>query len=140
MPDTEGAGRTSGANSAYVEYGPIDGCTLEVLYGADGVVNPALGARGGGVAGPCRHICLRADGTVEELPAAADVFLEPGDRIACWTTGGGGYGDPLARPVTSVARDVREGWVSGRRAADVYGVVVDETGVVDEAATAARRA
>jgi len=137
--DSEGPGRTSGASSAYVEYGPIEGCRLEVLYGADGVHNPALGARGGGVGGACRHVALRADGAVEELAAAADVFLDPGDRIACWTTGGGGYGDPLERPAVTVARDVREGWVSAERASVVYGVVVDDTGRLDEPGTAALR-
>ena len=46
VPDTEGAGRFRGAPSLYVEYGPVD-TELDVLYAADGTVNPALGARGG---------------------------------------------------------------------------------------------
>jgi len=35
---------------------------------------------------------------------------------------------------------VREGWVSAERAATVYGVVLDNSGEVDETATARRRA
>jgi hypothetical protein len=35
---------------------------------------------------------------------------------------------------------VVEGWVTPERAAEVYGVVIDETGRLDAAATAARRA
>ncbi len=46
MPDTEGAGRFRGAPSLYIEYGPVD-TELEVLYAADGTVNPRSGARGG---------------------------------------------------------------------------------------------
>jgi N-methylhydantoinase B len=39
-----------------------------------------------------------------------------------------------------VADDVAEGWVSGQRAHSVYGVVLDDTGRIDESATRARRA
>ena len=39
--------------------------------------------------------------------------------------GGGGYGDPLARPPEEVARDVRDGLTSTEFAETVYGVVVD---------------
>jgi N-methylhydantoinase B len=138
-PDTEGAGRTRGAPSAYVEYGPISGCKLQVLYGADGAVHPALGARGGGPAGACRHARRTADGTLVDEGAIGDLRLSAGEAIACWTAGGGGYGDPRTRPVELVARDVREGWVTPDRARDVYAVVVDGDGAVDEAATAQLR-
>ena len=39
-----------------------------------------------------------------------------------------------------VAHDVREGWVSRERAADVYGVELDATGAVLAEATRTRRA
>lgn len=137
--DTEGAGRTRGAPSARVEYGPIPGSELEVLYGADGVVNAAMGVRGGGDGGPCRHVRRARTGELSDLPPMAAVTLGAGETIVCWTTGGGGYGDPFMRPAAAVAADVREGWVTRERAADVYGVVLDEDGAVDESATAARR-
>jgi N-methylhydantoinase B len=55
--------------------------------------------------------------------------------------GGGGYGDPLERAVEEVADDVRQGYVSIKAAAELYGVVVDpDTLVVDRAATERRRA
>ena len=55
------------------------------------------------------------------------------------TGGGGGYGDPLARPAAEVLRDVREGYVSAAAAERDYGVVIDPgTLTVDEAATARR--
>lgn len=137
--DTEGAGRTRGAPSARVEYGPVPGGELELLYGADGAVNAALGARGGGVGGPCRHWRRAASGELSELPAVAEVRLAEGESVICLTTGGGGYGDPFERPPAAVARDVREGWVTRERAAQVYGVVLGDDAAVDEAATAARR-
>ena len=39
--------------------------------------------------------------------------------------GGGGYGDPLKRPVEKVLKDVRNGFVSIEKAKKDYGVVVD---------------
>jgi N-methylhydantoinase B len=50
--------------------------------------------------------------------------------------GGGGCGDPRARPAPAVAEDVRQGYVSAKAAKELYGVVVDaETGAVDEKGT-----
>lgn len=139
-PDTEGAGRTRGAPSALVEYGPIVGAELQAAYGADGAENPALGVRGGGVGGRCRHLRRDSAGALHALPAAAEVVLAAAESIVCWTTGGGGYGDPRERSPAAVARDVREGWVSRERAAEVYGVVLDAEGRPDAGATTARRA
>ena len=45
-----------------------------------------------------------------------------GTRQLC--AGGGGYGDPLKRPIERVAEDVREGYVSAAHAREVYGVVL----------------
>lgn len=52
--------------------------------------------------------------------------LRRGDTVTHYTPGGGGYGDPLAREPEAVARDVRAGLVSPRRAEELYGVVLDE--------------
>ncbi len=51
--------------------------------------------------------------------------LSPGDVIIMDAAGGGGYGNPLAREVEMVERDVMEGYISPRRAKEDYGVVVD---------------
>ncbi len=61
-------------------------------------------------------------------------------RMVAHTPGGGGWGDPLRRPVEWVAGDVRDGVVSVGGARRDYGVVVDEGGVVDHEATVAERA
>jgi N-methylhydantoinase B len=139
VADTEGAGRFRGAPSLYIEYGPVD-TELEVLYAADGTVNPALGVRGGQSGALCRPALRRADGEVAELDAWARVVLAPGETIISISSGGGGYGPPHERDVQRVVRDVVDGWVSVERARDVYGVVLDEHGGVDEDATRAQRA
>jgi N-methylhydantoinase B len=66
--------------------------------------------------------------------------LEPGEWLCGTDNGGGGYGDPLERDVERVARDVRERWVSKEVAAHVYGVILDDGGAVDHAATRKQRA
>jgi len=55
------------------------------------------------------------------------------------TTGGGGWGDPLARSPDAVAVDVAQGKVSREAAERDYGVVLAD-GVPDEPATASLRA
>jgi N-methylhydantoinase B len=70
----------------------------------------------------------------------ADYPLKEGDMFRLDTPGGGGYGDPLARPAERVLADVREGFVSPAAAAREYGVVITaDKSAVDEAATMKRR-
>ncbi len=143
-PDTEGAGRHRGAPGNVCIYGPrFD--PMEVHYFMDGIKNPPKGARGGGPA-ECPSVWKISEG---QWSAQEDVIgqarLEAGEAIVSFSAGGGGYEDPLLRPPAMLLEDVIEGWISPKRARDVYGVVlagdVDrwETLSVDEAATAALR-
>jgi N-methylhydantoinase B len=56
------------------------------------------------------------------------------------TAGGGGWKDRLDRPTDAVARDVSFGLVSPEKAKSGYGVVLNDDGTVDEAATEGERA
>jgi N-methylhydantoinase B len=63
--------------------------------------------------------------------------LDAGEVLVNDTGGGGGFGDPFTREPESVARDVRNGFVSVQAAARDYGVVIDaDAFTVDAAATA----
>jgi len=53
--------------------------------------------------------------------------------------GGGGLGDPLLRDAGRVATDVRDGYITRGHATAAYGVVLDDQGGADLAATAERR-
>ena len=55
---------------------------------------------------------VRQDGRVEALPSKILTHLDPGDAIEIYTTGGGGYGDPLDRDPCAVLEDVIDGRVS----------------------------
>lgn len=49
------------------------------------------------------------------------IRLQPGDQVRLAMPGGGGYGDPLARERSLVARDIAEGFVTAERARIDYG-------------------
>jgi N-methylhydantoinase B len=67
-------------------------------------------------------------------------FCDPGDEVAFYSAGGGGYGSPLARDPEAVAQDVKNGYVSIEAAARDYGVVIrPEDLSVDLPATRQRR-
>jgi N-methylhydantoinase B len=81
-------------------------------------------------------ILIRTDGSQERLPSKCDeVAVEPGDMLVYRTAGGGGWKDPLDRPVEKVEADVAKGLVSKEKAERDYGVVIG-----DAAATEALRA
>jgi N-methylhydantoinase B len=51
------------------------------------------------------------------------------------SAGGGGFGPPWEREVGRVVDDVLDGYVSREAAKTEYGVVIDDAGAVDQAAT-----
>ena len=73
------------------------------------------------------------------LPNCHGVTLAPGERVVSYSAGGGGYGLPWERDPALVKHDLDEGWITAERAESVYGVVLDQDGAIDGAATAARR-
>jgi N-methylhydantoinase B len=140
LADSEGAGRFRGSPGAKVEFGPIDGCTLDVVYLSDGTYNASVGVRGGLPGGNASQRTTHPDGALsEELGAYAQLRLRSGETIVGQTCGGGGYGPPHEREIGRVLRDLTEGWISPDRAFKVYGVKLDPNGNLDSAATAARR-
>src|SRR6478609_2871505 len=96
----------------------------------------------GGKAGRPFQVTVDPGGPDEhDVDALADAEpLKAGTVVRIRTTGGGGWGDPLGRPVDEVLRDIawRKVSVAGARA--VYGVVVNEDGTADEDATDRLRA
>ncbi len=54
--------------------------------------------------------------------------MQPGEGFRNLSAGGGGWGNPLDRPVELVAEDVLDGYVSLQQAEEVYGVRVEADG------------
>ncbi|MQA17416.1 MAG: hydantoinase B/oxoprolinase family protein, partial [Pseudonocardiaceae bacterium] len=98
------------------------------------------GVNGGKPGARGRKWLERADGTREVLPSKChDIPVAPGDVLHFVTWGGGGWGDPLARDPELVALEVKRGLVTVDGARDGYGVICDESGALDSAATDASR-
>jgi N-methylhydantoinase B len=111
---------------------------------ADRSLLACWGVRGGRAGRPFGVVIDPGGPNERAVDALADAEpVAAGEVIRIRTTGGGGWGDPLDRPVEEVARDVRWGKVSVPGARDDYGVVVTgsrDDPAVDQAATRALRA
>ncbi|WP_338448107.1 hydantoinase B/oxoprolinase family protein [Niallia oryzisoli] len=78
-------------------------------------------------------------GKLEVLPPKTDLIQQKGDAFYYCVQGGGGYGDPLERDPNKVAEDVLNGKVSNKVAKEVYGVIINDTGEVNENKTHMQR-
>jgi len=103
---------------------------------------PPFGVCSGGSGWPNRF-WVRRDGREVQpstLPGKVSAFpMERDDVLVMESSGGGGFGDPIARDPAMVAADVAEGYVTSAAAETVYGVIL-AGGSADAAATARRRA
>ncbi|WP_245154382.1 hydantoinase B/oxoprolinase family protein [Rhodococcus sp. 1R11] len=94
---------------------------------ADRSILACWGVKGGKAGGSFSVTLNPGQSNEREFDALTDA--EPilaGDTIRIRTTGGGGWGDPLERPIESVEQDVLWGKVSREFAATDYGVVIAE--------------
>ena len=93
----------------------------------------------GGLEAAGNEVALKIDGRWKEDFPNAKVLtapIKPGDLFRVRSGGGGGYGPPWERDVAAVEDDVKQGYVSAKAAAELYGVAIDaETLVVDRPAT-----
>jgi N-methylhydantoinase B len=141
--DSGGAGKRRGGLGYEKHYRALVDCRTIVT--ADRVRLGCYGVNGGKAGLP---FCVTVDieGTPRDLGGLVDG--EPvlaGQIVRVLTTGGGGWGDALAREPDLVLRDVTEGKVSLAAARDDYGVVLapgvsSEAFTLDEPATRALRA
>ncbi len=133
IADSGGAGLHRGGNGLSVAYEfLVDG---QIGIHDDRWLTYPWGVRGGDPGLRSTKRLLRSDGTEEWLPAKCDgVNVYTGDVLFFNTWGGGGWGDPMERDPELVRTDVNRGLVT-REGAARYGVVIGDSGAVDEAAT-----
>ena len=159
LQDSGGPGRYRGGvgmELSFVPHDAPDGGMHYVVSGKGSKFPMSEGLAGGYPGSPNAYFWIRNNGTQagdgaapDQAQAGADgkqgvdwgVFPLMGeDALYVRWNGGGGYGDPLARPPEEVARDVRDGLTSREFAESVYGVVIDPgTGESDEALTQEKR-
>lgn len=119
-PDSGGAGKTRGGLGLHREW-RLD-APRGVLSTSFERFRFAPYGLDGGADGPLGRLYVRRNGQVEEPGAkVTGLALKRGDCVRLETSGGGGFGDPKARPAGDVARDVRDGYVTPATAASVYG-------------------
>jgi N-methylhydantoinase B len=141
--DSGGAGQRRGGLGYEKHYRAlVDCCTIVT---ADRVRLGCYGVNGGKAGQPFR-VTVDLEGAAKDLGGLVDGEpVRAGQVVRVVTTGGGGWGDPLAREPELVRRDVVDGKVSMEAARAEYGVMLaateDGTGgwQVDSAATDALR-
>jgi N-methylhydantoinase B len=133
--DSGGAGFYRGGLGQTIEVGSREEAPFAIFARFQRVKFPAAG-RGGGADGAAGTLHL-ASGAV--VPPRGTQVIPTGERLVVEMPGGGGLGDPLKRDPQAVQRDVAMGYVSKESARDLYKVVLDAKGAVDDAATRVAR-
>ncbi|MDR7103088.1 hydantoinase B/oxoprolinase family protein [Croceicoccus sp. BE223] len=136
-PDSGGAGLHRGGNGIHMTYRFIAPGTISVHD--DRWFVPPWGVNGGRPGARARKILEKADGIRIVIGnKVEDIEVDVDDQLHFITWGGGGWGDPLERNSDVVGKEIRQGLVTpaGARA---YGVIADDEGAIDLAATDALR-
>ena len=136
ITDSEGAGRQRGGLGVRRDLEFYDHKASFSLL-TDRTRSGPWGVFGGRAASPARFYRNPDTAAEETLASKSTTKLDPNEVVSVQTPGGGGYGDPLERDPQAVLADVRDGKVSAAKAAEEYGVVIDDG--VDTAATEAKR-
>jgi N-methylhydantoinase B len=121
--DSEGPGRARGGMGMTREITIVDH-EATITLGTERHTLRPWGLSGGSPGGPSDCRIVTPDGEDKALPTKVTLRVEAGTRVVLRTAGGGGYGPALAREPEKVLRDVEQGLVSVRRAAEEYGVVI----------------
>jgi N-methylhydantoinase B len=145
-PGATGAGRHRAGGGNHMAFTPHG--TAQLIGAMLGMRRwlPLEGAAGGFPGATTQFVVRRSTGATEEVPThAAGIVLREGDVFEFRCASGGGYGDPLDRPLEDVARDVARGRYTAEEAGAVYGAVLGADGAPDvraseEARDAVRRA
>ena len=117
LPDSGGPGEFRGGLGQVMEISHAADEAFAVSKMFERVRNPARGRDGGGDGAAGR---VHVPGVGEFRPKGREV-VPPDRRIVLETPGGGGLGDPAARPRDRVREDVRDGYVSADEAGHAYG-------------------
>lgn len=118
--DSGGPGEFRGGAGQEVVFRNDTGNLLSVALFGQRTEFPARGFLGGGDGAKRQYLVNGAP-----VHAKGRYELAPGDTLTSIEAGAGGFGDPMARPVDKVARDVAEGVVSIEAARRDYGVEID---------------
>ena len=139
MTDSGGAGKYRGGSGTAWRVEPMDSEMTFIMFG-EGRRIPAVGAAGAHstlVPPKVGSMDIHREGETKTLRDNVIDVIKPGEWVKNKNPGGGGYGDPMERPIDRVVWDVKNELVSINGAKEDYGVIFkdDETLEVDMEAT-----
>jgi N-methylhydantoinase B len=118
--DPGGEGKWSGGRGIRMDYRiRRDNSFLTLGYTRSKIVPWSLDGANEGTANYA--LVMRTDGTSERYAFASGVRVDTDDVIRIITGAGGGIGDPKERDPKLVAEDIRNGFITAERAAEVHG-------------------
>jgi N-methylhydantoinase A/oxoprolinase/acetone carboxylase beta subunit/N-methylhydantoinase B/oxoprolinase/acetone carboxylase alpha subunit len=138
-PGPNGAGHHRSGSGTLLRFRP---------HGTEQLIGQMIAMRGliplegvaGGRPGATTQLWVHGpNGSTAVSPAAGGVRLDKGSTFEIRCASGGGFGDPLSRPVGHVSLDVTAGRLSVAEALGLYGVLVGDNGEADEAASTSER-
>jgi len=127
IPDSPGAGESDSAPACKFVLAPRKH-PVTCAYSCDGIENlpkGVLGGLDGSQSAAWKYKLSEGESSREELPPFAAAEIPYGEAIVSESSSGGGFGDPLDRDPEKVAHRVREGWITEKKAREVYGVVLE---------------
>ena len=125
VTDSGGAGKFRGGSGTCWEVEPLDKPMTFIMFG-EGRKYPSLGSAGAFstlLQSKVGRVEIKREGKVEIIKKNIIETILPGQRVANINPGGGGFGNPLERPLEKVIMDVKNGLVSKKGAREDYGVV-----------------
>ncbi len=133
--DSGGAGKFRGGLGQRIEMESAEAAPILLFAGVERTKYPARG-REGGKDGALGRITLS---TGEALRGKGEQPIPAGSVLYWETPGGAGYGDPMARDLSAVERDLELGLISREAATRDYGLVFAIDGTIDRNASCAAR-
>ena len=140
LPDTGGSGRFRGGLSLVRDIQYLGSTPAQLQIRSDRAKTMPYGLAGGEPGTRSRNILNPGTKDERHLAAMVTTMIEPGDIIRFQLPGGGGWGPPGERESSAVTNDVADGKFTPSYVRKHYGLIVDDRGRIDHAATAALRA
>ena len=139
-PDSGGPGKWRGGVGQVITVEVMRDGGSFLSRGMERLRFPPYGVLGGKPGDGMRAILNQGRADERKLTKFDQLPVNAGDTLTFMMAGGGGYGDPFERDPERVQSDVEVGFVSREAARRDYGVVIDNDGAFDAAATKKLRA
>ncbi|WP_159592433.1 hydantoinase B/oxoprolinase family protein [Chelativorans xinjiangense] len=139
VPDSRRAGRYASGAALEIEIENTASRAIMTVRNMNRFVFAPWGYRGGeqGLLG--RTLVNPGKPDERSIGKISVLELGRGDVVRITSPTGGGFGDPLERETAAIVEEIENGMLSRARAAEVYAVMFDQEGRVDEEATYAAR-